>query len=84
MILHLIMTKLLHLGILVDSTLNFAFHKKFIESKVVRIIRIISKLKHLMPTKTLLLLYHAMVHILLLYEIQIWGKTIGEHKSVYR
>ena len=51
-----------YFGILVDSILNFAFHIKSIENKVARSIKIISKLKHLLTTKTLLLLYHTFVH----------------------
>ena len=34
-----------------------------------------SKLKHLLPTKTLLLLHHTIVHPHLLYGIQIWSNT---------
>ena len=44
-----------YLGILVDSNLNFAFQIKSTENKAARSIRIISKLIHLLPTKTLLL-----------------------------
>ena len=59
--------------ILVDSVLNFAFHTKSIENKVARSIGIIRKLKHLLPTKKLLLLYHTIIHPHLLYGIQIRG-----------
>ena len=48
--------------ILVDSNLNFALHLKSMENKVAISIEIISKLKHLLPTKTLLLLHHMIVH----------------------
>ena len=37
-------------------------------------IEIISKLKHLLPTKTLLM-YQSIVHPHLLYGMQIWGNT---------
>ena len=50
-----------YLEILVDSNFNFALHIKSIKSKVARPIRIISELTHLLPTKTLLLLYHTIV-----------------------
>ena len=64
-----------YLGILVNSSLNFAFHIKSIENKVAESIELISTLKRLLPTKTLLLLYHTIVHPHLLYGIQIWGNT---------
>ena len=56
------------LGILVNFTLNFAFYIESIENKVARLIEIISKLKHLLPTKTLLLFYHTIAHPHLLYS----------------
>ena len=64
-----------YLNILVNSNLIFAFHIKSLENKVARSIRIICKPKHLLPTKTLLLLYHTIVHHHLLYGIQIWGNA---------
>ena len=64
-----------YLEILVDYSLNFAFHIKSMENKVAQSIGIISKLKHLLPIKTLLLLYYTIVHPYLLYGIQIWGNT---------
>ena len=48
---------------------------KSIDNKVARSIGFICKLKHLLPTKTLLLLYRKIVHPHLLYGIQIRGNT---------
>ena len=90
MILHLIMAKARHsltivantyIRILVDSNLNFAFHIKLIENKVARSIGIISKLNHLLPTITLLLLYRTIVRPHLLYGVQIWGNTYPTYLS---
>ena len=60
---------------LVESNLNFAFQIEFIENKVARSIGIIGELKHLLPTRTLLLLYHTIAHPHLLYGTQVWSNT---------
>ena len=47
-----------YLGIFIDSDLNFHNHIKYIASKASRAIGVISKIKYLIPFKTLLSLYY--------------------------
>ena len=52
-----------YLGIFIDSDLNFHNHIKYVASKAYRaIIGVISKIKHLIPFKTLRSLYYSLIH----------------------
>ena len=52
-----------YLGIFIDSDLNFYNHIKYVASKAYRaIIGVISKIKHLIPFKTLRSLYYSLIH----------------------
>ena len=67
-----------YLGVFIDSRLNFHSHIKSVENKVARSLGILSKLKHFLPSNSLLKLYYAFIHPHLLYGLSIWGCT---HKS---
>ena len=67
-----------YLGVFIDSRLNFHSHIKSVENKVARSVGILSKLKHFLPSNSLLKLYYAFIHPHLLYGLSIWGCT---HKS---
>ena len=67
-----------YLGVFIDLRLNFHSHIKSVENKVARSVGILSKLKHFLPSNSLLKLYYAFIHPHLLYGLSIWGCT---HKS---
>jgi len=61
-----------HLGVFIDQDLDFKEIKniiKVLESKVARAVGILTKLKHVFPSNTMMQLYHALVHLLLSYGI---------------
>lgn len=64
-----------YLGILIDKHLSFEPHINALWAKLSRSVGIMSKLKHLLPSKTLLQLYYTMVHPRLLYGLVVWGST---------
>ena len=67
-----------YLGVFIDSRLNFHSHIKSVENKIARSVGIFSKLKHFIPSNSLLKLYYAFIPPHLLYGLSIWGCT---HKS---
>ena len=69
-----------YLGIKIDSKLNFQPHLKMIEYKLARSVGILSKVRFLFPSFTLLL-YFALVHPHLLFGIVLWGSTCSSYQS---
>ena len=63
-----------YMGVFTDDKLLFKEQIKVSEVKVARSVEILCKLKHVLPRKTLLQLYHALIHRLLA-GIIIWGAT---------
>lgn len=68
-----------YLGVLIDSKLNFKEQITVLENKISRSVGILAKLKHYFPHATLLQLYYALVHPLLLYGVMIWGATFPSY-----
>ena len=66
-----------YLGVFIDDKLFFKEQIKVLEVKVARSVGILCKLKHVLPRKTLLQLYHALIHPLLAYGIIILGATFS-------
>ena len=64
-----------YLGVILDYKLNFQLHILSLENRVSRSVGVLSKLRLLFPSSTLLLLYHGLVHPHLLYGLPIWGST---------
>ena len=64
-----------YLDITLDSGLKFNLHMKILESKIARSIKVISKLKQVLPASTLQTLYYSIIHPHLFYDIFIWGST---------
>ena len=65
-----------YVGVTIDSTLNFKPHIIALEKRVSRSVGILSKLRFLFPSSTLLRLYYALVNPHLVYELPIWGSTL--------
>ena len=64
-----------YLGILIDSKLNFRNHINVLQNKLLRAMRIMSKLRHTMPFNILKRLHFAFFHSHLLYCLIIWSAT---------
>ena len=62
-----------YLGIRLDCHLYFRQHINFLESKIARSVRILTKLKHVLPVKALISLYYALINSHLLHGLTVWG-----------
>ena len=74
-----IVTNAKYLGVYIDNKLCFKEQIRVLEGKVARSVGILCKLKQVLPRKTLLQLYHALIHPLLAYGIIIWGATYSSY-----
>ena len=70
-----------YLGVTIDSTLNFKPHIIALEKRVSRSVGILSKLRFLFPSSTLLRLYYALAQPHLVYGLPIWGSTFETYRS---
>ena len=70
-----------YLGVFIDNKLNFEEHILTLENKIARSVGILSKVRYNFPLKTLLQLYHALIHPLLTYGIVVWGSTYPSYLS---
>ena len=61
-----------YLGILIDKNLSWKHHIDHIIIKVSRTIGLITKLRHFLPTHTLLNLYQALIAPYLTYGLTVW------------
>ena len=64
-----------YLGITIDNKLLLKQHIIFLENRVARLLGIIAKVSYYLPFDTLITLYHALVHLQLLYASPIWAFT---------
>ena len=69
------------LGVIIGNKLDFKEHIQTLGKKIARSVGILSKIRHIFPFKTLLQLYHALIHPLLTYGILIWGSTYSTYLS---
>ena len=60
-----------YLGVFIDSKLNFYFHLNVVANKLSRALGILCKLKHILSQNTLLKLYYSLVHLHLLYGLEL-------------
>ena len=70
-----------YLGINLDHKLNFLDHIKIVKTKVARSIRILHKLKYVLPKDALLQLYHSLVLSYCIYGLTVWGNTFPTYIS---
>ena len=70
-----------YLGVFIDNKLNFKARILTLENKIARSVGILSKVRYNFSVKTLLQLYHALIHPLLTYGIVIWGSTYPSYLS---
>ena len=68
-------TYIKYLGILIDSNLTWKYHISYITSKISKTIGVIARLRHFVPTSTLLTLYRSLLSPYLLYDFTVWGQA---------
>ena len=68
-----------YLGVVLDNKLNFKHPINLIENKLAEAISILSKLRYLLPSSTLLLLYHALVQPHILHALPLWGSFFSSY-----
>ena len=68
-----------YLGVVLDNKLNFKHQINLIENKLAETIGILSKLRYLLPSSSLLLLYHALVQPHILYALPLWGSSFPSY-----
>ena len=67
-------TCLKYLGIYLDEHLDWQKHTQNVIFKLIRANRILSKLRHYVPQKTLITVYHSLFSSHLIYACQVWGQ----------
>ena len=68
-----------YFGVIIDSKLNFKAFIDHVESKIAKSVGILSRLRYLFPSSTLLLLYFSLVQPDLLYEFLLWESTFSSY-----
>ena len=63
------------LGILIDCNLKWKHHIDFISLKISKTIGILARLRHFVPTETLLMIYRSLIMPYLSYGICVWGRA---------
>ena len=61
------------LGVFIDSNLKWSHHINYVALKISRIVGIIARLRHFVPTQTLLVIYRSLILPYLTYGICVWG-----------
>ncbi len=62
------------LGVTIDEHLTWKYHLNLLNTKISRSLFAIKQAKNILPTKSLVSLYFALIHPHLLYGILAWGK----------
>ena len=62
-------------SLIVDSNLTWKYHISYITSKISKTIGVIARLRHFVPTSTLLTLYRSLLSPYLLYGVTVWGQA---------
>jgi hypothetical protein len=63
------------LGIILDEHLTFSEHTSFICKKLSKSIGVLYKVRNILPTDALKILYHTLIHPFLQYGIEVWYGT---------
>ena len=64
-----------YLGVILYNKLSFKNHTANLENRIARSVGVTSKLKHYVPSKILMKLYHILIHPHLLCGILVWEST---------
>ena len=68
-----------YLDVMIDNKLSFQSYIHAIENKVARAVGILSKIRYLFPSSTLLFLYFALIHPHLLFGLVLRGNTYSTY-----
>ncbi len=68
-----------YLGIIIDANLTWKPHIDYMALKISKTIGIISRLRHFVPTNTLLNIYRSLVFPYLQFGIALWGQAANIH-----
>ena len=68
-----------YLGVFIDSKLNFTAFINYVESKIAKSVGILSRLRCLLPSSTLLLIYFSLLQPHLLYGLLLWRSTFPSY-----
>ena len=68
-----------YLGVLIDSRLSFKYHISATTKKMARAVGIISKLRHYVNKKILLMIYYSLIYPFLIYALPVWGNACNTH-----
>ena len=63
------------LGVLIDKNLTWKYHIDYVASKIIRVVGIISRLRHCVPLNTLIQIYHSLIFPYTYYGIAAWGQA---------
>ena len=69
------------LGVIIDNTLKWSSHLKYISGKIAKGIGVIIKARKVFSPATLLSLYNSLIMPYLTYCIHVWGKAYDTHLS---
>ena len=67
--------KITFLGLIINNTLNWSAHIKYICSKISNNISIMKKVKNKLETRLLLNLYYMLIYPYIIYCNTIWGRA---------
>ena len=68
-----------YLGVIIDQHLSWKHHINYIALKISRNIGIISRLRHFVPLKTLLIIYNSLISSYISYGLLAWGQASKSH-----
>ena len=69
------------LGILIDCNLKWKHHIDFISLKISKTSGILARLRHFVPTETLLMIHRSLIMPYLSYGICVWGRAAKSYIS---
>ena len=64
-----------YIGVLIDSHLSWRYHIDYISSKISKGVGIIARLRHFVPTSTLLKIYLSLMEPHISYGLTSWGQA---------
>lgn len=71
-----------YLGIIFDQNLNWKMHVQHVLKKINPYVNILSKIRHYVEKKALMMFYYAHIHSHLTYCLPVWQNISGELKSL--
>ena len=70
-----------YLGVLLDCNLSWNSHIDHIAMKISKTVGIIARLRHFVPTHTLLNIYSALINPYIFYGISLWSQAAHKYMN---